>query len=151
METIGQLLLLLQDLLLIRQSVSEGDVLESILVHFLVFEGLRLFPLVKGLLGDLLSCSREHCVLSHTSLELLELLLDLVALRLLLVELGLQLSSHLVVPVLGLLQVDPDLVDVSQGVQVLVLVHLDIRLLVVRLEVRVHCDNLLLEVLVLSS
>lgn len=71
------------------------------------------------------------------------------ALSLLLVQLGLQLGSHLVVPVLGLLEVEPNLVDIGQGVEVLMLVHGNIRLLVLLLIVGVHSDNLSLKFFIL--
>ena len=62
--------------------------------------------------------------MSDASLELLELALDLLTLGLLFIQLSLQLTGHLVVPVLGLLQVKADLMHVGKGVQILVLVHL---------------------------
>ena len=150
-ETIGQLFLLLQDFLFIGQLVSESNVLEPILMDFLVFQGLTVLPLTEGLGWNLLTRSGEHSILRHTSLQLLELLFDLMALGLLLVQFGLQLRSHLVVPVLGFLKVDSDLMHISQGVEVLVLVHLYVWLLVVLLVVLVHHDDLLLELLVFSS
>ena len=44
-ETIGQLFLLLQDFLFIGQLVSESNVLEPILMDFLVLQGLTVLPL----------------------------------------------------------------------------------------------------------
>ena len=38
METISKLLLLFQDLLLVRKSISQSDVLETILMDLLVFQ-----------------------------------------------------------------------------------------------------------------
>jgi hypothetical protein len=76
------------------------------------------------LLGDLLSCSAIHSILGHTSLELLELRLDLTAFCLLLIKFCLELRSHLVVAILGLLKVEADLMHVGKSVEILVLVHL---------------------------
>lgn len=90
-EAVGQLFLLLEDLLLIGETVAQGDVLQTVLVDFLVVSRLRLLPLIERLLLDLLTRAGEDGILSDTSLELFELLLDLVALSLFLVQLRLQL------------------------------------------------------------
>lgn len=90
-EAVGQLFLLLEDLLLIGETVAQGDVLQTVLVDFLVVSRLRLLPLIERLLLDLLTRAGEDGILSDTSLELFELLLDLVALGLFLVQLRLQL------------------------------------------------------------
>jgi hypothetical protein len=150
-KTIGKLLLLFEDLLFVGKFVPQGNILQSILMHFLVFERLLLLPLIELLLRDFLSCSREYSILSDTSFEFLELLFDLMAFGLFLIKLCLELRGHLVVSILGLLQVDSHLMDVCKCVQVLVLVHLDVWLLLLLVEVRVHHDDLLLEVLVFFS
>ena len=90
-EAVSQLLFLLEDLLLVGETVAQGDVLQAVLVDFLVVRRLRLLPLVKRLLLDFLAGTGEDGVLSDTSLQLFELLLDLVAFGLLLVQLRLQL------------------------------------------------------------
>lgn len=149
MKTIGQLLSLLQDLLLVSETVTKGDVLQTVLMHLLVLHGFVLLPLVEGLLGNLLASSRHDCVGGHASLQFLKLLFNLVALSLLLVELSLKLRSHLVVSVLGLLEINPDLVHICQCIEVLVVVHVDILLLLVLLKVLIHHYDLLLELLVL--
>jgi hypothetical protein len=113
-------------------------------MDLLLFESLTLFPLVESLLGNLFTSSREYSVLSDTSLQVFELLLNFFALSLLLVELGLELCNHLVVSLLSLLKVDSDLMDVSKSVEVLVLVHLHIRLFVILFEIRVKHYDLLL-------
>ena len=107
---------------------------------------LHLFPLVKHLLGDLLAVAGEECVGRHAALELLELLLDLVALGLLLVELRLQFARHFVVALLCLLEVEAHLVDVCERVEVLVLVERAVALLVSAVVgVHVHEDDVLLQ------
>ena len=100
-----------------------------------------------------------HGVHCYTALQFLELLLDLGTFGLLLVELVLKFSSHTVVSILSLLEIVTDLMDVSQGVQVLVLVkRLISLLLVVAIVARLHQDDLalgflvgLLQLLVLST
>ena len=87
MESISQLFLLLEDLLLVGQAVPQGNVLQSVLVHLLILERVHLLPLVQHLLGDLLASPREDSILSNTTLELFELGLNLVALGLLLIQL----------------------------------------------------------------
>lgn len=71
------------------------------------------------------------------------------ALGLFFIEFGLQFRSHFVVSVLCFLQVEPHLMDISQSIQVLVLIHRDIWLLIILVIVRVHHDNLSLKLFVL--
>ena len=132
-ETVGELLLLLQDLLFVGELVPEGDVLKTILMHFLILQRLALFPLVPLLGRNDLSSPGEDSVGSDTSLQLLELLFNLMALGLFLVEFGLELRCHFIVPILSFFKIDSYLMDVCQSVQVLVLVHLHIRLLVTQI------------------
>lgn len=89
-KTVCQLLLFLKDLLLVSQSVSKSNVLQSVLMDLLVLQGIHLFPLIQYLLRNLLACTREHCILGYTSLELLKLLLDFMAFSLLLIQLSLE-------------------------------------------------------------
>jgi hypothetical protein len=101
-KSIGKLLSLFQDLFLVGEPVSKGDVLKSILMNLLILHRLSLVPLFKDFLVDLLSSSRHDGVLSYTLLQLLELLLNLMAFGLFLIEFSLQLRSHLVVSILSL-------------------------------------------------
>ena len=55
MESISKLLLLLKDLLLVGKTVTQGDVLKSVLMHFLVLELFGFFPFFKLFLADLLT------------------------------------------------------------------------------------------------
>lgn len=55
METVSQLLLLLKDLLLVSQTVAEGDVLQTVLVNLLVFGALMILPVLDHLSLELLS------------------------------------------------------------------------------------------------
>lgn len=91
-------------------------------MHFLVFGGVVVFPLLNHFLRQLLARAAVHCVLGHTALELLELVLNFLALSLFFVQLGLQLARHPVVAILRLLQVEAHLMHVGERVQVLVLV-----------------------------
>jgi hypothetical protein len=137
-QAVRQLLLLLQDLLFVRQAVAKRDVLKPVLVHFLVFQGVHLLPLIKDLLGYFLTSATEDCILGDASFQFLELLLNLMALGLLFIQFGLKFRCHFVVPVLCLFQVEPDLMNVGEGVEVLVLVHADIRGLVLLFVAWVH-------------
>lgn len=124
MKAIGQLLLLLEYLLFVGESVPEGDVLESELVDLLVLLELGLLLPLDKISRDLLACTWIHRVLRNTTLQLLKLCLDFLALGLFLIKFCLQLSCHFIVPVLGLLQVETHLMHVGKGVQVFVLIHL---------------------------
>jgi len=73
------------------------------------------------------------------------------ALSLLFIELGLQFRGHLVVPILGLFKIDSYLMHVCKSIKILVLVHLNVRWLVVLLEARIHRNDAFLKLLVLSS
>lgn len=57
METVSKLLFLLQDLFFVCKLISQGDVLESVLMDLLILEGLTFLPLVESLLGNFLSSS----------------------------------------------------------------------------------------------
>ena len=122
-KTFGQLLLLLQDFLLVGQSIPQGDILQTILMNFLILGLVGLFPLLDDLGAQLFARAAVHGVHSDRALELLELLLDLRALSLLLVELVLELTGHSIVTILRLFQVVPDLMNVSEGVEIFVLVE----------------------------
>lgn len=151
METIGKLFLLLKNLLLICESVSQSNILKSILMDFLIFQTFTVFPVFKSLLWNLLSGSAEDGILSHTSLQLLELLFNLVTLGLFLIQFSLKLRRHFVVTILSFFQIDSDLMDVCKSVEIFVLVHLNVWLFIILLKGRVNGDDLLLELLVLPS
>ena len=148
MKTFSKLLLLLEDLLLIGKSVSESNVLQTILMNLLVLSLVSFLPLFDHLGAQLLASSAVNGVHSDRALELLELLLDLSALGLLLVKLVLQLTSHAVVPILSLLQVVTDLMHVSKSVEVLMLVEHLVSLLLIVSVVMVHQDDLSLALFV---
>jgi len=158
METFSELLLSAEDLLLVGKSVSEGDVLKSVLMNFLVLGLVVLFPVLDHLDAKLLTSSAEHGVLSDTSLQLLELMLDFLALLLFLIELVLEFGRHTVVTILCLLQVESDLMDVGESVEVFVLMEELVLTLLIEGRGRVHQDDLslalfilLLELLVLTA
>ena len=148
-EAVCELLLLLENLLLVGESVAQSNVLKAVLVDFLIATGLVVLPLLDDLGLELLTGAREDCVVRDCGFEFLELVLYFLALGLLLVEFGLQLGSHAVVPVLGLLEVEADLVDIGQRVQVLVLVQKLLRLLLLAHRA-VLKNDLALQVVVLA-
>ena len=121
METVCELLLSAEDLLLICKSVSESDVLKPVLMYFLIFCLVVLFPVLDHLGTQLLSSPAENSILSDTSLQLLELMFNFLAFLLLLVELVLQFRGHPIVTILSLFQVESDLMDISECVEILVL------------------------------
>ena len=63
-------------------------------------------------------------------------------LGLLLIELGLQLRSHLVISVLSFFEVKSDLMNIGKSVEIFVLIHGHIGLLIILLKARFHYDNL---------
>ena len=159
METFSELLLLLEDLLLVGKSIAQGDVLKSVLMNLLILGLISLLPLLDDLGAKLFASPGVDSIHSDTALQLFELLLNLCALGLLLIQLVLELASHAVVPVLSLFEIVTDLMNVGKGVEVLVLVeHLVSLLLVVTVVVVVHQDDFtlslfirLLQLLVLPS
>ena len=148
-KTLSKLLLLLQHLLLVLETISQCNILKAVLMHLLVLGLISLFPLLDYLGLQLLVQAGVHSVHGDRALELLELLLDLCALGLLLVELVLKLTGHTVVAILSLLQVIAHLMDVSEGVEILVLVEHLISVLLLGTSGVVHNDNLLLALLIL--
>lgn len=149
-KTIGELLLLLVLFVKVVVTVTKGDVLQTVLVDLLVLKALMHFPLLDHVLLQLLTGSAEHSILSDGVLKCLELGLNFLALRLLLVELSLEFGCHTIVSVLSLLQVESDLMHIGQSVEVLVLVkHLFALLLEVASGV-VHLEDSSLEGIVLS-
>lgn len=158
MQALSKLLLSAEDLLLVGKSISEGNVLQSVLMNFLVLGLVVLFPVLDHLGTQLLASSAEHCVLCHTSLQFLELVLNFLAFLLFLVELVLEFGCHTVVTILSLLQVESDLMDVGKGVEVLVFMEELVLALLIEGRGRVHQDDLslalfvlLLELLVLTA
>lgn len=113
METISELLLLLEDLLTVSQLILELNVLKSVLMHFRVLGLVSSFPVVDHFGAQGLVGATEDSILGHRALQLLELMLNLLTFSLLLVELGLKFGGHSVVTLLGLLQVETDLMDVG--------------------------------------
>jgi hypothetical protein len=57
MKAISELLTLFEDFFLVSETITEGNVLQSILMHLLILKRLTLFPLFKSLLGNLLTSS----------------------------------------------------------------------------------------------
>ena len=121
-ETLSKLLLLLKDLLLVGKSVPQGDVLETILMNFLILGLIGFLPVFDNFGAELFTSAAVDSIHGDTTLELLELLLNLCALRLLLIKLVLEFTSHAIVTVLSFLEVVSDLMHVSQSVQILMLV-----------------------------
>ena len=118
-------------------------------MDLLVLGLVLLFPVLDNLSMELFASSAVHGVHGHRLLELFELLFNLSALGLLLVEFVLELASHTIVAILSLFQVVADLVNVGKSVEVLVLVqHLVSVLLEVTVAARVNQDDLLLALFV---
>ena len=65
MKTFSKLLFLLQYFLLVGETVSERDVLQSILMNFLIFGLVGFFPLFDDLCAELLSSATVNRVHSH--------------------------------------------------------------------------------------
>ena len=105
------------------------------------------FPVLNHFSLQLLARAREDSVLCHRALEVLELVLNLLAFSLLLIQLGLQLARHSVVAVLSFLQVVTNLMHVGKRVQVLVLVEQLLLGLVLVLAV-IQQDNLPLKTVI---
>jgi len=109
-------------------------------MHFRILSFVSGLPIVDHSVTQRLVCPGEHGVLGYGTLQLLELVLDFFALGLFFIEFGLKFRSHPVVTFLGLLQIETDLMDVSQSVQVLVLgqhlfsLHIGVSLIVVVLD-----------------
>ena len=122
METFSKLLLLLKDLLLVGQSVPQSDVLEAILMNFLILGFISFLPVFNHLGAELFTSAAMHGVHGDTTFELFELLLDLCALRLLLVKFVLEFTGHAIVTVLSFFEVISDLMHVGEGVQIFMLV-----------------------------
>ena len=123
MKSVRKLILLFENLLLVGESVSQSDVLQSELVHLLIFGGIMLLPVFDHFVLQFLTGSAEDGILSDTSLEFLELVLNFLALCLLLIQLCLQLRGHSIVAVLGFFQIESDLVDIGESVKVLVFIQ----------------------------
>jgi len=112
-ESISQLLFFLEDLLAVSQLIAELNVLQAVLMHFRILGFVSSFPVVdhtgaQGFVG-----ATEDSILGNGTLQLFELMLDLFALSLLLVKLGLKFRGHSVVTLLGLFEVKSNLMDVS--------------------------------------
>ena len=112
-ETLSELFLLLKHFLLVGKSVPQGDVLETILMNLLILGFIGFFPVFDDLGAELFTSAAVDGVHGNRTLELLELLLNLCALRLLLVQLVLEFTSHTIVTVLSFFQVVSDLMHVG--------------------------------------
>jgi hypothetical protein len=122
MESISELLFLLKDLFTVSKLIAELNVLKTVLMHFRVLGFISSFPVVNHSSAQRLVGSAEHGILGDGTLKLLELMLNLLTLSLLLVKLGLKFGSHSVVTLLGLFQVESNLMDVSQSVKIFMFV-----------------------------
>ena len=89
MEAVCELLLLLEHLLFVCKAVSEGNVLQAELIDLLVLLELGGLLRIDEIVLDLLARTRINRVLSHTTLQLLELRLDFLAFSLFLIEFSL--------------------------------------------------------------
>jgi hypothetical protein len=65
MKAICELLLLFQNLLLVSEAVTESNILETILMNFLILKSVHFLPFVEHLFGDLLSRAGEDSILGN--------------------------------------------------------------------------------------
>lgn len=112
-ESISQLLFFLEDLLAVSQLIAELNVLQAVLMHFRILGFVSGFPVVDHTRAQRFVGATEDSILGNGTLQLFELMLDLFALSLLLVKLGLKFRGHSVVTLLGLFEVKSNLMDVS--------------------------------------
>jgi len=84
-ETLSELLLLLQNLLLVSQTISQSNVLQTVLMDLLILCLISVLPLLDDFCIELLASAAVDSIHGYTSLELFELLFDLSAFGLLLV------------------------------------------------------------------
>jgi hypothetical protein len=89
MQAIGKLLLLFENLFEIGMTVTECDVLQTVLVHLLVLFCFNTFPILYNFCVKFPACTTEYCVLCNTAFELFELVLNFFAFSLFLVKFGL--------------------------------------------------------------
>jgi hypothetical protein len=97
--------------------------LKPCVLHLFVLVLFVLLPLINHLLRNRFPCAVVLRIPRDLPLKFAERVPDLQALLLLLVQLLLQLARHPVVLLLSVPKLVADLMDVCQGVQVLVLVH----------------------------
>jgi len=67
-EPISQLLLFLKNLFKISVSIAQSDILETVLVDFLVFFSFYTFPVLNYFSIQLSASAAEDCVLGNTAL-----------------------------------------------------------------------------------
>lgn len=116
METVSELLFLFVDFVEVVVSVAERDILQTVLVHFLVFECFVLLPLINHRLLQFLAGAGEDGVLSNGVFKSFELRFNLLTLRLFLIEFGLEFRRHLIVTVLCFFQIESHLMHISECV-----------------------------------
>lgn len=112
-KTVCELLLLTKHFLLVCQSVTQSNVLKAILMNFLVFCRVSIFPLFNHLSIELLAIATKNSVLGDWALKLFELMLNLLAFRLLFIKFCLKFTRHSVVAVLCVFQVKSNLMYVG--------------------------------------
>lgn len=64
METLSQLFFLLEHFLLVGKSVSQSDILQTVLMNFLIFGVVLILPVFNDFLGQFFACSAVdgvHC------------------------------------------------------------------------------------------
>jgi len=121
MQSFGKLFSFLEHFLLVLKTVSQGDVLQTVLMDFLVLGFIGLFPLLDNFCLELLSSAAVNSIHCYRAFKLFELLFNLGAFCLLLVKLVLQFTCHPVVTILSFFKVVAHLMNVRQSVEVLVL------------------------------
>lgn len=103
-------------------TVAQSDILKAVLVHLLVLFSFNSLPVFDNFSVQFPACSTENCVLRDATFEFFKLVLDFFAFSLLFIKFGLKLARHSVVSILSFFEVETDLVNICEGIEVLVLV-----------------------------
>lgn len=147
MKTVSKLVLLLDNFFLVSKTVTKSNILKTILMHFLVFWCLVLFPVLYHFLLELLTSTRKDSVHSNRAFKFLELHLNFLALGLLFIKFSLKFTSHAIVTILSLFEIVTDLMNVSKCIKILVLVKQLLLRAIFTLSV-IHKNNFTLQVVV---
>lgn len=93
-------------------TISQGDVLQTILMNFLVFSSLVFFPVLNHFSVEFTTSSTKNCILSYTTLKFFKLVLNFLTFRLFFVKFSLQLTRHAIISVLSLFKIESHLMNV---------------------------------------
>ena len=122
MKSISKLLLFLEDFFEIGMTIAKRDVLQTVLMHFLVLLSLYSFPVFDYFSIQFSASSTEYSILGNATLKFLKLMFNFFAFSLLLIKFGLEFAGHTVVAVLGFFEVKPNLMNICKSVKIFVLI-----------------------------